>query len=125
MTKPAKIEGPRVLPDLSKMPGVGAFAALADSVEARVDGDWLLVRLPISEAALASAKPSKTGALRIVAGAGNRWHKIDEAISVLPAGSRLNITFGVPNPAHDKEAAARKRLEQQAAKMGLKLAPNA
>jgi len=114
-----KTEAPRVLPDLT--PKAIRWAKLPHNLAVAIEGDFLLVRMPVSAAAMEAAQPSKSGALCMVAGGASAWHKIDEAItdSGLPSGARLNISFGIPNPLHDKEAAKKRRLLAQMKAAGI------
>jgi len=117
MSKTADKTEPRVLPDLT--PKAPRWAKLAGNVQVTRDGDFLVVRLPVDAKALESAQPSKSGALCMVAGGASAWHKLDETGLDLPAGARLNLSFGIPNPLHDKEAAKRRKLLAQMKAMGL------
>ena len=117
MSKTDKTDAPRILPDLS--PKATRWAKLAGNVQVTRDGDFLVVRLPVDAKALEAAQPSKSGALCMVAGGASAWHKLDETGLDLPAGARLNLSFGVPNPLHDKEAAKRKRAIAQMKALGI------
>jgi hypothetical protein len=109
--------GARILPDLTQPATPVVWHALADGMSMRVEGDFALLRFPITPSAIEAARPSKSGALCMVAG-GNRWHKADK-IPGMPEGAKLNASLGVPNPAHDKAAAKRATLLAQLKAAGI------
>jgi len=99
---------------------------LGDGIEARIQGDTLTITCSVSQLAISRAQPTKSGALCMVAGAPMKWRKADSLLD----GLRINVAVGVPNPAHDKDAAklakALKDLEALKAKVAAnkaKLAP--
>jgi len=55
----------------------------------------------------------------MVAGGASAWHKLDDTGLDLPAGARLNLSFGIPNPLHDKEAAKRRKAIAQMKALGI------
>ena len=71
---------------------------VSNGVTAQMDGDYLVIRIDVSEQALARAKPSKSGALCIFAS--TQWR----ALKALGGNLRINVSAGIPNPAHDKAA---------------------
>ena len=71
---------------------------VSNGVTAQMDGDYLVIRIDVSADALARAKPSKSGALCIFAS--TQWR----ALKALGGNLRINVSAGIPNPAHDRTA---------------------
>ena len=94
---------PRILPDLAAAAKSAPWHTVTNGVVGRIEGDELVLRVALGPSAIATAKPSKSGALCMVAG-GAPWLKLED-IAGAPEGAKMQISVGVPNPAHDKAAA--------------------
>lgn len=107
------------------LPTLPSFKAttIGENITASMEGGILTLKIDTRPETVARAQPSgkeQDGALCLFANS-KGWRPLTKALPEI-AGWKLSVAVGVPNPAFDKASRERKRLMEQAAKLGLRLA---